>query len=178
MEVQRWDFIVTSAMKSNAVVCNACCKQKDYVPLICVCVISNFFLKTSVSLHISVVKKQQKLIMAASCSAADMSRQHIQIRLLKLWQLALAAINSSKCSLHLSWLRQNMGYCPYSLWYWSDTYIIFLHIDSLQPAPFPLTPDSNDFQNKVCTFNSVWTDVTVWRSSSFQDHTRKHLFVL
>lgn len=87
-------------MKSNAVVCNACCKQKDYVPLVCVCAISNVFLRTS--LHTSVVKKPQEQIMAASCSAADISRQHVQIRLLKLWQLALAAINSLKCSLHIS----------------------------------------------------------------------------
>lgn len=178
MEVKRWYFIVTSAMKSNAVVCDAYCKQKDYVPLICVCVISNFFLK--ISLHISVVKKPREQIMAVS-SAADISRQHIQIRFLKLWQLALAAINSSKCSLHMVLTPQLMppryelpSYCPYSLWYWNGTHIIFLHIE----WGFPLTPESNDFQNKVYTFNSVWTDVTFWRSSYFRDPTRKRCLVL
>lgn len=51
------DCAATSALKSDEVVCDACFKQRDYLPFVCVCIIYHLpLLRTNVSHHFSVVE--------------------------------------------------------------------------------------------------------------------------
>lgn len=60
VQVKRQNFTVTSATKSSTVVFGAHCKRKDCLPVICICIIYNLLpLKSHVTLHISLVKRQQ-----------------------------------------------------------------------------------------------------------------------
>lgn len=68
VQVKRQNFTVTSATKSSAVVFGAHCKRKDCLLIICVCIIYNLLLllKTHVTLHISLVVRQQARIVPAT----------------------------------------------------------------------------------------------------------------
>lgn len=97
-------------------------KQKDHLPVICLCIIYNLLLlKTNVSLHIALVERQQ----ATRRSAAHVSCQQLQIQSQTLWQLTSASVNSQKCvgcqMLRLHNLNSTLlpWYCPYRLWYCS-----------------------------------------------------------
>lgn len=93
-----------SFQESSAVMCDGLIKQKDYLSVICMCIIYNLLLlllKTSITLHISLIEtagSNWDSISWQRHSAAHTSHQQLQMQSQKLWQLVFAALNRWKWS--------------------------------------------------------------------------------
>lgn len=99
--MKRRDFTAAPATVRGVVVCDAHFKQKDYHPVMCICINYNL-LKNSVSLHISSAERQQAQIVAASADSEVFGSLYELPRASELspnlWQLVLAALNKQQCS--------------------------------------------------------------------------------
>lgn len=77
VQVMRQDFTVKSALKSDAFKREAHFKQRDYLSVICACIIYNLLvLKIWVSLNISLAESQQTEITAVSADTEMLCNWH------------------------------------------------------------------------------------------------------